>query len=380
VASTASRTIGSFEVEGEIARGGMGVVYRAHQPLLERPAVLKTLRRELADDRALGERFRREAQAAASVHHENVVAVYDGFTFRGRSYIAQEFVDGEDLATAIRATERLPARIAAMIFLDIARGLEAIHAGGIVHRDLKPSNVMLTRCGRAKVADFGIALGRNGPALTQTGHAVGTPRYMSPEQLYGERVDPRSDLFAAGVVLYEMLAGRPPFAESCEEDDDALVRRIESGRFPSIRKLAPRTPRWLARLVHRCLRSRPRKRPASATVVRERLERALGESAVRERHAIVAEWMWNHDVFPKLKDETAPSPVRSRRVGPQALRAAAVAAAIGAALLSWAWALERLGVDLPLPAWAEGAKLPWEQVASRSTAFLDARVGSGVEP
>jgi serine/threonine protein kinase len=379
VAAPAPRTIGSYEVEGEIARGGMGVVYLARQPILQRPAVLKTLRRELADDRALNERFRREAQAAASVHHENVVAVYDGFTFRGRSYIAQELVDGDDLATAISATEGLAPRVAAMIAVDIASGLEAIHARGIVHRDLKPSNVLLTRNGRAKVADFGIALGQKGPALTQTGHAVGTPRYMSPEQLYGERVDPRSDLFAFGVMLYEMLAGRPPFADAGEEEDDALVRRIESGRFPSIRRLAPKTPRALARLVHRCLRSRPRKRPASATVVRERLERVLGEAAVRDRHEIVSKWMWDHEVFPKQENETAPSPVRARRAWPQALRFAAASVATGAAVVSWSWALDRLGVDLPLPTWVEGTQLPWEQVASRSNALLEARIRGRAE-
>jgi hypothetical protein len=195
---------------------------------------------------------------------------------------------------------------------------------------------------------------------------------MSPEQLYGERVDPRSDLFAFGVVFYEMLAGRTPFSQESEEEDDALVRRIESGRFPPIRRLAPKTPRALARLVHRCLCSRPRKRPASATAVRERLERLLGETAVSDGHATVTRWMWDHEVIPRQESETAPAPIVVRRRWPRALRVAAAAAATCAALAAWSWALDRLGVDVPLPAWAEGRRLPWEELAAQSTAFLDA--------
>ncbi len=243
-ASDASRRkVGSFEVEHELGQGGMGVVSLGWQPALERRVVLKTLRRDLTDDPNQEERFRREAQAAAGVHHQNVVAVYDCFAWRGERYIAQEYVAGEDLSTVLQSLHRIKPRIAALIALEIARGLEEIHQHGIVHRDLKPSNILLGKRGEAKIADFGIALDRTGPALTQTGQAIGTPQYMSPEQLLGERADARSDLFSFAAVVYEMLATQPPFAATDPDKDEALVRRIEAGRYRSPRKLAPDTPR-----------------------------------------------------------------------------------------------------------------------------------------
>ena len=348
MASTTPQSIGSFEVERELARGGMGIVYLARQPALDRRVVLKTLRRELADDERLVERFRREAEAAAAVHHENVVAVYDGFSWRGRSYIAQEYVDGEDLETALGRTGPMTPRIAAWIALELARGLEAIHARGVVHRDLKPSNVLLAKTGEAKIADFGVAWGGRGKQLTQTGHAVGTPRYMSPEQLYGERVDPRSDIFALGVVLYEMLTGRAPFVEEDpDEEGEALVRRIESGRYASVRRAAPRVPRALARLAQRCLRARPKKRPASASELRAELERFL-EAPIEEGRAEVSTWLWEREVFRRETHETVPETAhrtpRRRRAG--ALRWAAVSLAAAAALAASTWVLG--GPDLPV--------------------------------
>jgi len=182
----APKMIGSYEVDREIGRGGMGVVLLARQPALDRAVVLKSLRRECADDPQLVARFEREAQAAGSVQHQNVVAVHDCFGWRGRSYICQEYVDGTDLAAVLGQIGTEP-RIAGLVALELTRGLEAIHAGGIVHRDLKPANVLLGRDGAVKIADFGIALDGSARALTQTGHSIGTPHYMSPEQLYGER-------------------------------------------------------------------------------------------------------------------------------------------------------------------------------------------------
>ena len=241
-----SRTIGHVEIERELGKGGMGVVHLGQQPALDRPVVIKTLRRALADDPTLEERFLREARSAAAVHHQNVVAVYDCFTWRGEHYMVQEYVEGVDLATALAVSTRVAPRIAALVALELVRGLEEIHALGIVHRDLKPSNILLSHAGATKIADFGIALGDDGPGLTQTGHAVGTPLYMSPEQLLGERADSRSDFFSLGVLMYEMLTGRVPFAEGEEEAGRSLVRRMQGGRYPRLRRLAPETPRMLA--------------------------------------------------------------------------------------------------------------------------------------
>ena len=161
--------IASYEVEEELAQGGMGVVYLARQPSLERRVVLKTLRRDLAEDEAHEQRFTREAQAAARVHHPNVVVVYDCFSWRGERFIAQEHVDGKDVASVLAQLGRFDARIVGLVALEAARGLEEIHAHGIVHRDLKPANLLLGRAGETKIADFGIALDGKGAALTQTG-------------------------------------------------------------------------------------------------------------------------------------------------------------------------------------------------------------------
>jgi serine/threonine-protein kinase len=332
------RTIGHVEIERELGKGGMGVVHLGHQPALDRPVVVKTLRRALADDPTLEERFLREARSAAAVHHQNVVAVYDCFSWRNEHYIVQEYVEGVDLATALAASTRVVPRIAALVALELARGLEEIHALGIVHRDLKPSNILISRAGASKIADFGIALGDDGPGLTQTGHAVGTPLYMSPEQLLGERADPRSDMFSLGVLMYEMLTGRVPFAEGEEEAGGSLVRRMQSGRYPRLRRLAPETPRALARLVTKCLRPKPGKRPPSATALRESLERVVGAAPPGACRAEIAAWMWERGVFEPGEDGTVAvlRPAPRRRPWRSRLRWAAAAAVCG---LCVAWAV-----------------------------------------
>lgn len=315
---TPRKSVGSYEVERELGQGGMGVVYLARHPDLERRVVIKSLRRDRAGEEDSEERFRREARAAATIHHQNVVALYDCFSWRGERFIAQEYVEGQDLASVLTATRRLDPHIAALVALELARGLEEIHARGIVHRDLKPSNLLLGRSGEVKIADFGIALEGSAPGLTQVGHAVGTPTYMSPEQLMGERVDPRSDLFTFGILLYEMLAGEVPFRASEEggEEGSSLLRRMEGGRYARLRSRAPRTPRALARLVKRCLRPKPRRRPASASDLRRALERQLGRSAPAECRAEIAAWLWERGLFADDEDDaTRAAPVRPARQG-----------------------------------------------------------------
>ena len=159
------KTLGNFVVEGEVGRGGMGVVLRARQESLDRPVVLKQVRRDLLEFPELLERFQREARAAGAVHHQNVVAVYDCFSWRGNHYIAQEFVDGVDLSSALSITGAMPWRIAALIGLQVARRLEEIHSLGTVHRDLKPANILLGRRGEVKIADFGLALEARGSGV-----------------------------------------------------------------------------------------------------------------------------------------------------------------------------------------------------------------------
>jgi len=338
------KTIGSYQVERELGKGGMGVVYVACQPDLERRVVVKGLRRDFVDDPIAGERFIREAQAASAIHHQNVVAVHDCFTVRGERFIALEFVDGVDLATALGHVGRFPPAIASLIALEVCRGLEEIHAQGIVHRDLKPSNVLLGRAGQVKIADFGIAIDGSAPALTQVGHAVGTPSYMSPEQLRGARADARSDLFAMGIVLYEMLTGETPFRLGGER---GLLDTIEAGHHRPVQQAAPATPRALKKLIRRCLQPKPAKRPEDASELRRALDRQLGAPAPAETRARIAGWLWNRGVFEDADEEEAsdatralvkPAPPRRRRPAllPWATVMLLAAAAFGsAANTSW---------------------------------------------
>jgi len=310
----------------------MGVVYLARQPALNRQVVLKTLRRDRPEQDTNDQRFEREAQAAASIHHQNVVGVYDSFAWRGTRYIAQEYVAGSDLGFVLHEVKSIDPRVAALIILELARGLEEIHSRGIVHRDLKPSNILLGRNGEVKIADFGIVLDSTGPALTQTGHAIGTPPYMSPEQYLGDRVDERSDLFAVGVLLYEMLTGEPPFSDAESETGEGLVRRIEAGRYASPRQSASNTPRYLVRLIRACLRPKPRKRLRSAVALRHSLERHLRSPAPAECRDEISAWMWNRGVFETAEDET----VALKRAEPRPKRAAKRwrTAAVGASVLA----------------------------------------------
>jgi len=365
MAGPTRKTIGSYAVERELGQGGMGVVYLARQPALEREVVIKTLRRGLADDASIEERFRREAQAAARIHHQNVVAVHDCFAWRGEHFIVQEYVAGEDLASVLQVVRRLDPRIAGLVALELARGLEEVHAQDVVHRDLKPGNVLLGRGGDAKIADFGIALEPRNTSLTQVGLAVGTPAYMSPEQHMGERADQRSDLFSFGVLLFEMLTGELPFPESDDEKVQVLVRRMEAGRYVRPRKLAPETPRALERLIRACLRPKAKKRPQSATALRGALERLLGHPSPAECRAEIAAWLWEHKVFQPDENETEfalRAPAEKGRSGP--LRRAAAFAACAVVLVGIG--AVRLGVlpaDLPLPWMApEVARVRFEAV------------------
>ncbi len=205
---------GRYELLRHIARGGMADVYLARDELLNREVALKVLFPEFANDPNFVERFRREAQAAANLNHPNIVGIYDWGQERGTYYIVMEHVAGRTMADVVRTSGPVSSQRAAAIANDVASALSTAHQAGLVHRDVKLGNILISDNGDVKVADFGIATalaGRTDAGLTQHGSVMGTATYFSPEQAQGKTVDGRSDLYSLGVVLYEMLAGTPPF-------------------------------------------------------------------------------------------------------------------------------------------------------------------------
>ena len=308
--------MGNFELLEEIGQGGMGVVYRALQPSLERFVVLKKIRRELLAEPTMLGRFQREARAAAAVHHQNVVAVYDCFEARGDHYIAQELVAGTDLRAILAKLGRLEPQVASLIALEIARGLEEIHARGIVHRDLKPANILIGSGGEVKIADFGIAIEATADGLTRAGMMIGSIPYMSPEQMLGQRADARTDVFLFGILLYEMLAGTPPYRRDDADDDEieSLLERMRKEKYTPLRRMARGLPTGVGRLVRRCLRGRPAKRTATANELRAALENSLGRPSAVESRAEVAAYLWDRGVFRAEEGTTeVRTPVKRRQ-------------------------------------------------------------------
>jgi serine/threonine protein kinase len=369
-ATLVGRRLGGFTVERELGRGGMGVVVLARQQSLDRPAVLKRIHAELAANPELEARFEREAVAAGRLHHPNVVSVYDRFQYRGAAYIATEYVDGLDLSVILSSESRLPWRIAATIALEMARGLEAIHAEGTLHRDLKPQNLLIGRRGEVKIADFGLALDTSGNALTLPGTVVGTPPYMPAEQLRGERVDPRADLFAFGCVLYEMLTNRPPFEMPEENAPESLLARVESGRYPRVRATRRDVPRSIIRLVRQCLRPRAARRIPSAAEARRRLEAILDRPTTADCQSALTSFLWDRHVFEPRATETIVMVARTLNSTPRStLRLTGAIAALAASMLS-------LGFALRYP----GEVTRWTDEMTREVAPIAARFGSEANP
>ncbi|HMG26637.1 MAG TPA: protein kinase, partial [Acidimicrobiia bacterium] len=202
--STAGRILGGrYRLDRELARGGMATVWIAEDPLLSRRVAVKLLLPQLAVDEALRVRFRNEAIAAAKLTHPGIVATYDTGDDDGTAYIVMELVEGKTLRRLIDELGRLPVRDAVDISSQVADALEHAHRQGLVHRDIKPANVLVQPDGRVKVTDFGIAKAAGGEDLTRTGTVVGTARYLAPEQVNGNPVDGRADVYALGLILYE---------------------------------------------------------------------------------------------------------------------------------------------------------------------------------
>ncbi|MCU1488711.1 MAG: serine/threonine protein kinase with sensor(s) [Acidimicrobiaceae bacterium] len=267
-----------YELRNQIARGGTAQVYLARDLLLDRPVALKVLFPELSADHAFVERFRREAQAAANLSHPNIVPVFDWGEADRTHFIVMEYVDGEPLSSIIRTQAPLAAPQAASIAADIAKALSYAHRHGVVHRDVKPGNVLITADGVVKVTDFGIARAMGADTqVTQTGLVMGTATYFSPEQAQGFGVDGRSDVYALGVVLYEMLVGRPPFTG---ESPVAIAYQHVREVPPTPRSLNPSIPPALEAIVLQAMAKQPGDRYATADDLRVDLERFIRGQAV----------------------------------------------------------------------------------------------------
>src|SRR5437868_3810339 len=203
---------GRYQVINRIATGGMGEVYRAHDAVLAREVALKVLHTHLAGDRGFVDRFRREARAAAILNHPNIVGVYDWGLTDGTYFMIMEFVRGLNVRTLLSEMRRLEPAQVVEVALPVLAALEHAHGHGIVHRDIKPENILISEDGTVKVADFGLARAYADSYVSQAeGTVTGTVQYLAPEQIQGEPADPRTDLYAVGVVLFELLTGRPPF-------------------------------------------------------------------------------------------------------------------------------------------------------------------------
>jgi len=299
--------IGNCRIVEEVASGGMAVVYRAVQDPLGRTVAIKALKSSAAAEEHVVTRFEREAKSLANLQHENIIHVYDFHRERGALFIVMEYVQGIDLYDLLEKCGRLPYDVAAIIAMQVARALDYVHYRSIVHRDIKPANVMLSRSGGVKVMDFGIARDQSyGGDLTEAGTGIGTPAYMSPEQVLGDKLDARSDLFSLGVVLYQMVTGKKPFVE---DEKRSAMHKIRLEKHLSVRKLNPDIPRELERIIDRCLEKQPRDRWRSAQHMVMALERFLARHVEMNHHARLVLFLRANGVLTELEAEEYLNPM-----------------------------------------------------------------------
>ncbi len=270
-----------YEIHKRIGRGGMADVFSARDLLLDRQVAVKVLFPEFATDANFVERFRREAQSAASLSHPNIVNVYDWGKFEGTYFIVMEEVQGRTLAEILTTNKQLTSKQAAEIASEVAAALGFAHDNHVAHRDIKPANILIGTNGQVKVADFGIARALNAPTesnLTQVGSVMGTATYFSPEQAQGAQPDPRSDLYSLGIVMYEMVAGRPPFTG--ENPVSIAYKQVHDSPQPLVQIVAD-VPRSFEAIVAKLLAKDPKMRYPGAAALRDDLRRFRNDEPVQ---------------------------------------------------------------------------------------------------
>ena len=244
--------LGRYEIIGELGQGAMGVVYKAKDPLIDRVVAIKTinLNQAMEEREEYEARFYQEARAAGRLSHHNIVTIYDVCKSGDIAYIAMEFLEGRELRDVLNERSSLPIGEVLDIVAQVANGLYYAHEHGIVHRDVKPSNIMIQKDGHVKITDFGIARMASAAVRTQTGMVLGSPKYMSPEQVMGKVTDQRSDIFSLGIMLYEMLTGRPPFSG---ENVNAIMYQTLNATPPQPSSMNPSVPDMLNFIVAKAL-------------------------------------------------------------------------------------------------------------------------------
>jgi serine/threonine protein kinase len=273
---------GRYVIVAELGRGAMGAVHRALDPLIERDVAIKTLLPnmppEIMDE--VRERFLREARSAGRLNHPNIVTIYDVGEQDGVAYIAMELLEGKSLQQILRDTPRLPLATIVDLVAQVADGLDLAQRFKITHRDIKPANIMVSADWRAKLTDFGVAHVASS-SMTQTGTALGSPKYMSPEQVTGQPLDPRSDIFSLGAVLYEMLIGRTPFERKSDTTVFALMHRIASEAHTAVTQIDAQIPAAFNTILDKALHKSPEKRYQRASDMAKDLRdyKALAGSA-----------------------------------------------------------------------------------------------------
>ena len=271
------KRIGPYRILDELGAGGMGVVYRATHEVLCRDVAVKELICRKAEEKEAVQRFRREGMALAQLKHESIVGIHDLFVSAEKLYMVLEYVDGPSLATVLE-NGPLPWDVTAILGMRVAAALEHAHHHHVIHRDIKPANIMVARSGEVKLMDFGIARDQLQDKLTRTGYAVGTPAYMPPETLTGNKADAVSDLYSLGVSLYECVAGKHPFADA---DSKKTFAAILAGRFTPLRRAKRGLPWKFRRIIERCLQVDPKSRFRSAADLRLALELLLASYGAR---------------------------------------------------------------------------------------------------
>ncbi|HED11250.1 MAG TPA: serine/threonine protein kinase [Caldithrix abyssi] len=291
--------ISGYRIIEKIGEGGMAEIYTARQAALRRMVVIKKLK---DPNREIVARFKKEALLSAGFSQENVLSIYD-FIYHGRSYyLVMEYVDGEDLRTLLDRHSPFPIDIAVLIILEIARGLEYTHNQNIIHRDIKPGNILISREGKVKLIDFGVAKDDDDSKLTMTGLIVGTPAYMSPEQAHGDPLTPQSDLYALGILLYEMLTGLKPFYGS---NNTEILAKIIKGRYTAAPVLNPEIPRKIQRIIRKSLHRDRRRRYKTATAMIHDLEKTLPWQHRGRKKIILARFLEQLENTPAVTtDET----------------------------------------------------------------------------